>query len=449
MNRIAGRAKSLFLLVILFLGGFLFFIGEFCAKADRWVVFPLSPHIYNAGNIGSGVVVDGDGYLLLDMNDGRTYTEDLALRQSTVHWVGDRYGQISAPALAHYAEKSAGFDLVNGLYSYGGYGAVQTLTLRASIQKAALQALGNRKGTVAVYNYKTGQLLCSVTTPTYDPDDVPQVQDGMYMNRFTQATYIPGSIFKIVTMAAVLEKAPHLLEETFVCNDVYQMGADAVTCGHVHGKQTLKEAFLNSCNCVFAQVAEKLGAQNLQEYVDSCGVVDSVSFDGITTEKGNYQADASPVNLAWGAIGQYTDLINPCSFLTFVGAIANGGEGVTPYVVEEITVGGEITYKARSVTRERVMSEETAATLQAYMRNNVAAKYDKYNNYFPGLTVCAKTGTAEVAGSNHNAMLAGFVMDEEYPLAFVVCVQDAGYGITQALPIASKVLAQCKNLLDQ
>jgi cell division protein FtsI/penicillin-binding protein 2 len=80
------------------------------------------------------------------------------------------------------------------------------------------------------------------------------------------------------------------------------------------------------------------------------------------------------------------------------------------------------------------------------MRNNVKNRYS--DSYFPGLNVCAKTGTAEVAGSNHNATLAGFVMDEEYPLAFVVCVQDAGYGITVALPIASKVLAECKNVLD-
>jgi cell division protein FtsI/penicillin-binding protein 2 len=92
------------------------------------------------------------------------------------------------------------------------------------------------------------------------------------------------------------------------------------------------------------------------------------------------------------------------------------------------------------------MSEETAATLKAYMRNNVADLYS--DRYFPGMNVCAKTGTAEVAGSNHNAMLAGFVMDEEYPLAFVVCVQDAGYGRAVALPIASKVLAECKNVLD-
>jgi peptidoglycan glycosyltransferase len=174
--------------------------------------------------------------------------------------------------------------------------------------------------------------------------------------------------------------------------------------------------------------------------------VDSVSFDGITTAKGKFQADASPVNLAWGAIGQYTDLINPCSFLTYVGAIANGGEGVTPYVVEKITTEDGVAYKAKTQLRDRVMSKETAAVLKEYMRNNVASKYS--DSYFPGLNVCAKTGTAEVAGSDHNAMLAGFVMDEAYPLAFVVCVQDAGYGITQALPIASKVLAECKNVLD-
>ena len=446
MNRIAGRAKSLILLVALLLGGFAFFVGEFCANADRWVVFPRSPHVYSAGNIGLGVVVDRDGYLLLDLNEGRTYTEDLELRKSTLHWLGDRYGMISAPALPHYLSQSSGFDLLNGLYTYGGYGAVQTLTLSASVQKVALAALGSRKGTIAVYNYKTGELLCSVTTPTYDPDNVPETQEGMYLNRFTQATFIPGSIFKIVTMAAVLEKAPQLQEDTFTCTGSYRMGVDVVTCGEAHGKQNTKQAFRNSCNCAFAQISEKLGAEALQSYVDSCGVVDSVSFDGITTAKGKFQADASPVNLAWGAIGQYTDLINPCSFLTYVGAVANGGEGVSPYVVEKITTEDGVSYRAKVKTRNRVMSEETAATLKAYMRNNVADLYS--DRYFPGMNVCAKTGTAEVAGSNHNAMLAGFVMDEEYPLAFVVCVQDAGYGRAVALPIASKVLAECKNVLD-
>lgn len=446
MNRIAGRAKSLILLAILLFGGFAFFVGEFCANADWWVVFPRSPHVYSAGNIDCGVVVDRDGYLILDLNEGRTYTEDLALRKATLHWVGDRQGMISAPALPNYLSQSAGFDLLNGLYTYGGYGAVQTLTLSASVQKAALAALGDKKGTVAVYNYKTGQLLCAVTTPTYDPDNVPEVQDGMYMNRFTQAAFTPGSIFKVVTLAALLEKAPHLLQETFTCTGRYEMGVDVVTCGRGHGVQTVKQAFMHSCNCAFAQISEKLGRETLQEYVDSCGVVDSIAFDGITTAKGNFQADASPVNLAWGAIGQYTDLINPCAFLTFMGSIANGGEGVTPYVVEKITTEDGTSYQAKPEARRRIMSSQTAELIREYMRNNVANRYS--DSYFPGLNVCAKTGTAEVEGSDHNAMLAGFVMDEAYPLAFVVCVQDAGYGLTVGMPIASKVLAACKNVLD-
>ena len=93
------------------------------------------------------------------------------------------------------------------------------------------------------------------------------------------------------------------------------------------------------------------------------------------------------------------------------------------------------------------MSAETAKILQAYLRNNVQQRYG--DGYFPGLQVCAKTGTAEVGGDQKpNAMLAGFVMDEDYPLAFMVCVEDAGYGGTGCLPIASQVLSACKAAID-
>lgn len=82
------------------------------------------------------------------------------------------------------------------------------LTLSAAAQTAAYQALGNYHGTVGVYNYKTGEILCAVTSPSYDPDNMPDVEadtsgayDGVYVNRFFQAAYTPGSIFKIVTLA--------------------------------------------------------------------------------------------------------------------------------------------------------------------------------------------------------------------------------------------------------
>ena len=121
---------------------------------------------------------------------------------------------------------------------------------------------------------------------------------------------------------------------------------------------------------------------------------------------------------------------------------ANDGKVTTPYLVEEISVNGVRTYDAKVQAGEQVMSRETAAILQAYMQNNVSVKYGAGN--FPGLTVGAKTGTGEVdGGKKPNAMLAGFVADSNYPLAFIVCVEDGGYGAQVCLPIASQVLAAC------
>ena len=95
----------------------------------------------------------------------------------------------------------------------------------------------------------------------------------------------------------------------------------------------------------------------------------------------------------------------------------------------------------------RIMSKETAETLQALMRNNVEVKYGAEN--FPGLTVCAKSGTAEVGGDKKpNAMFSGFVADSEYPLAFIAVVEDGGFGRQICVPILSKVLQACKEVMD-
>lgn len=446
MNRIASRALALFLIVALLAGGFVFFVVEYFANGKDWVLFPGSPHVYNGGNIGCGVATDRNGALLLDLNDGRSYSNLLALRQSTVHWVGDRYGSISAPALTHYAAQMAGFDPINGVYNYGQSGGVAELTLDAKLQMAALEALGEYKGTVAVYNYATGQLLCAVTTPTYDPDNVPEFAEGdeaykgLYVNRFTQSSYIPGSIFKIVTLAAALENDPKIVDQAFACTGKYQIGNEEITCEDPHWDQTLKEAFCNSCNCAFAQIALQLGVETMLDYVEKFGVTASVTFDGITTQKGNFQIlNSAELNLAWASIGQHLDLVNPCAFLTFMGAVANGGKVITPYLVEEISVNGIRTYDAKTRFGQQIMSEKTAAILQEYLQNNVTTKYGAEN--FPGFSVGAKTGTGEVGGEQKpNAMLAGFVDDEKLPLAFVVCVEDAGYGKTVCIPIISKVL---------
>lgn len=454
MNKVAGRAGITLLFVLVLLVGFGFFLGEYVTQSGDWAVFKGSPHVYNGSNIGCGVTTDRDGVLLLDLSGNRTYSPDEMLRKATVHWVGDRKGSVSAPALSHYAQELSGYDLLSGLYSYGDHGGTAKLTLSAEVQKAALEAMGKKRGTVAVYNYKTGELLCAVTTPNYDPDNIPKFNEkdpgeyeGIYVNRFTQSVYIPGSIFKIVTLSAALEHIPDAEELVFRCEGKYLIGGEAVTCESVHGKQTLKQAFCNSCNCAFAQLSEILGKDNLQRYVELFGVVEPVTFDGITSAAGTFEGGAAAAyNAAWSAIGQYTDQINPCAFLKFVGAIASDGKGAEPYLVSSIRVDGIKTYTAKTKLGTRILSASVAQTVKEYMRNNVQTKYGDEN--FPGLQVCAKTGTGEVGGNQKpNAMLAGFVDDEQFPLAFVVAVEDGGYGAKVCIPIISRILEACKEAL--
>lgn len=456
MNRVTKRTWLMGLFLLILIGGMTLFLVEYATTARDWVAFTGSPHLYNGGNIGCGTITDREGTVLLDITEDRTYSPDLTTRQSTLHWLGDRRGHISASAISHYAAELSGFDLVNGIYDAAGTGGEATLTLSAQVQNVAYEAMAGRKGTVAVYNYKTGEILCAVTTPTYDPDNAPDIAadtsgkyEGVYLNRFIQSTYIPGSIFKVVTTAAALECVPDILDMRFSCSGMIEYGTESVTCAKAHGNQTLMQALANSCNCAYAQVAEQVGRKNMQKYVEKFGLTDRITFDGVTTAEGSYDISAAaPVSFAWSCIGQYNDLINPCVFMTFMGAIAGGGSGAEPYIVQQVQVGEETTYQAETTKMERILSEKTAKTLQDFMRNNVQSNYGAWN--FPGLSVCAKSGTSQLGGEEvSNAMFSGFVTDEKYPLAFMVVVENGGYGSTTCVPILSRVLATCKAVMDK
>ena len=455
MNRVRNRAWIMMVFLLILTAGMCFFLYEYGTRSDEWVSFRGSPHVFSSTSVGNGTFLDRQGNLLLDATDGRTYSSDASVRQSMLHWLGDREGHIQTAVLSQYAGAMAGFDKLNGVYAYADAKGVVELTVSARVQATALQALAGRKGTVAVYNYRTGELLCAVSTPTYDPDNVPDVAgdttgiyEGVYLNRFLQSSYPPGSIFKIVTTAAALDSVEGIRDMTFSCTGVYELGGGRVTCERAHGNLDIRGAMAVSCNCSFAQISLLIGSDTLAEYVDRFRITQSVSFDGVTTATGNFDpAGADKVGLAWSAIGQYTDMVNPCRYLTFMGAIAAGGEGVVPHLVEKVTVGGEGTYWAETVREERIMSGELAQTLKEFMRNNVQSVYGAQN--FPGLTVCAKSGTSELGGGlRPNAMFAGFVADEEYPLAFFVAVENGGYGANTCVPIISAVLAQCKAVMD-
>ena len=455
MKKVSGRALFPLILAIVLLAGTALLCVRYFAKADEWVTFSGSPHVYTGVNLDGGVVTDRDGTLLLDSTDGRTYSADAVTRTATMHLLGDRYGYIQAPLLGSFADDMIGFDKINGLYGAEGTEANAALTLSAAAQTAAYQALGNYHGTVGVYNYKTGEILCAVTSPSYDPDNMPDVDadtsgayDGVYVNRFFQAAYTPGSIFKIVTLAAAIETVPDWESLTFTCEGKTIIGGQEIICEGVHGTITLKQALAHSCNVAFGELAGKVGTKALMEYAEKLGLTESFECDGIPVKAGTVDIkDADAGDLAWAGIGQYTDQVNALTFMRAMGRIAGGGTGAEPYLMAKITRGEKTAYEAKTETSSRALKAETAAKLTEYLRNNVATMYGDWQ--FGGLNVCAKSGTAEHEGETADAMFAGFCVDENCPLAFVVFVENGGSGSAVAAPIAAKVLQVCAAAINR
>lgn len=455
MKKVSGRAIFPLILAIVLLAGTVLLCVRYFAKADEWVTFSGSPHVYTGVNLDGGVVTDRDGTLLLDSTDGRTYSADAVTRTATMHLLGDRYGYIQAPLLGSFADDMIGFDKINGLYGAEGTEANAALTLSAAAQTAAYQALGNYHGTVGVYNYKTGEILCAVTSPSYDPDNMPDVDadtsgayDGVYVNRFFQAAYTPGSIFKIVTLAAAIETVPDWENLTFTCEGKTIIGGQEIICEGVHGTITLKQALAHSCNVAFGELAGEVGTKALMEYAEKLGLSESFECDGIPVKAGTVDLkDADAGDLAWAGIGQYTDQVNALTFMRAMGRIAGGGTGAEPYLMAKITRGEKTVYEAKTEMSSRALKAETAAKMTEYLRNNVATIYG--DGQFSGLNVCAKSGTAEHEGETADAMFAGFCVDENCPLAFVVFVENGGSGSAVAAPIAAKVLQVCAAAINR
>ena len=454
MNRISKRAWFALALAIVLALGMVFFAVRYCLKSGSWATFSGSPHVYSGGNLNTGVVTDRTGTVLLDATDGRNYADSQLLRMATMHILGDRAGYIPSRLMEKYSDDLIGYNLFTGTYGAGQGKGRMTLTLSAQVQTAVLAALNGQKGTVGVYNYKTGEILCAVTSPTYDPDNVPQIDesdsayDGVYVNRFFNATYIPGSIFKLVTAAAAIEQIPDIESQTFHCDGSYETGGEVITCNGAHGDLSFEQALAHSCNCAFGQIAEQLETDTLELYAKRIGVADSIEFDGIGTASGHMDLrKASEADLAWAGIGQYTDLINACQFMTYMGAIAGGGKAAKPYLVQKAG-SGLTAHKGSTQVMDRVIEKETADKLAEMMRNNVVSIYGTGN--FPDLYVCAKSGTAEVGGGQApNATFAGFIQSNEYPLAFIVIVENGGSGSAVAGPIAGQVLRACVAAMDE
>lgn len=449
MNKLAKRAWFALALAGVLLVGLVVIVVRYFKDSPDWVTFQNNPHVYNNGVMDSGTIVDRDGTVLLDATDGRSYAESETVRKAMLHLLGDTQGNITPYLLNEYGDKLIGFDRINGTHHNSSDSGELRMTLSADVQRTALNALNGQKGAVGVYNYKTGEVLCMVSSPTFDPLNVPDVNadperyDGVYINRFLHSTYAPGSTFKLVTAAAALSEMDDLQSRTFHCEGSARIGSETVVCNGVHGDVTFPQALAQSCNVAFAQLARELGPEVLTRYVERIGITDSISFDGLDTKRGQFDlSDATTYEAAWAGVGQYTDQINPCQFMVFMGAIANGGEAALPHLVESITFGSKEKYRAETEMTDRILSRETADALAEAMHYAVVTNYGEWN--FGGLYAGAKSGTAERGeGQAANALFAGFVQDPDYPLAFFVVVEGGGSGSATCTPIVQQVLNAC------
>ena len=450
MKKIEKRAAVCLALALALVVGLAVFVARFVMDGSQWASFPANRHLYNQnGQLAVGRVLDRDGDVLswVGEDGSRAYYANTDVRKATLHAVGDAAGNIGTGALVSFADRLTGYNLLTGAYTPMGTGNDVYLTLDAHYNYIAYKALGGKKGSIGVYNYKTGEVLCMVSSPTFDPMNPPKIQEGdekwegVYLNHFLSGSFAPGSVFKTVTLAAALEQIPDIESRRFTCTGSTQVGGESITCPKAHGEQDISQALANSCNGAFAQLAAELGGDCLTQYAQKSGLTGSYSVNGIQTKAGQFDVSgAATGELGWAGVGQYRDLVNPCGMMVYMGAVANAGKAAVPKLVlkTEKSMGlpslPPLTHHTKTL-----IEPETALQLADMMAKNVTDAYGP--GRFPNMDICAKSGTAQVGdGQRPHAWFTGFLRGEDTPYAFVVLVENGGSGADVAGTVAAKVL---------
>ena len=447
MRITARRAAIVYALIAAFLAGVCIFVASLVMNGSEWASNKANRHIYKGGTIvNAGTIYDRNGVPLAKSSDNeRIFSSDSAVRKSTLHVVGDTAGVISTGTHYLYRDVLSGYSKIEGIYNLkqSGEGTDITLNIDSEANKIAYSALGEYNGAVAVYNYRTGQLLCSVSKPTYDINSKPEdlltneKYSGVFLDKVVSGIYTPGSIMKIVTAGCAIENIPDLYTRTFECDGEYETDDGTVICNGEHGKQDFQKAMNNSCNCAFAEISIELGAAKLKAYAESLGFNTQLYAKEIRLTKSRFDPSAtSKSELGWAGIGQSTTYVNPAHFLALMGAIANGGTGYAP---DRIRSTGTVSQIMGRMNQECVkINPETAAKLRVILRSNVEDKYGDWK--FENLQMCGKTGTAQIDNAKSHSWFVGYSQREDLPLAVVCVAEHAGQGSGVASTVANKVM---------
>lgn len=453
MRKLERRAILCLLLAFALMAGIVYYIYELTVEGSTWVASPVNQHLYTNGYISTGSIYDRNGDLLLKnkSDGGKKFNSDYEIRRATVHTVGDKTGNILTAANVAFAGKLVGYDMLNGTFTTGDTDRKLFLTIDDEVCRSAYEALDGRNGTVGIYNYRTGEIICMVSSPNYDPTDPPKLDEddtsGTYINKFISSTIVPGSTFKLVTSAAAIENTDYD-DFHYDCDGSEQYGSasvDTIRCTYAHGSVDFEEALAKSCNCSFGKISMELGAGKLEKYTKKAGLMTSYSINGIKTTPSTFDFPNGTINLAWTGIGQYHDSVNPCSMMVYMGGIANGGKAAVPRLIKKVETPNGLPEKEETASMtEELIEPGTAKTLTGMMKNNVTSNYGEDN--YPDLDIYAKSGTAELGGAQKpHAWFVGFIKNKNHPYAFVVLVENGGYGSEAAGSVANQVLQEAVN----
>ena len=344
-------------------------------------------------------------------------------------------------------------------------GATVQLTVDTGIEGFLQNALEEAARTnLAKYAYgvvmspKTGEIYAISSYPTIDPNSPPRSDAETLLDlsrqRMVTETYEPGSVFKVVTLAAALDSGTVNDGTTFKCNGYLSVLGQKIKCWRSkgHGKESLAQAVQNSCNPAFMSMALKMGTDTFYEYIYAFGMNDKtgVGIGGETTGKVTHRKYIRDTDLARIGFGQSISCTGMQMAMAVCAAI-NGGELLKPYYVQNVTTpdGDTLEHNERTVVRQ-VISAETSAQIRKYLTGVVDSGSGK-NAAIPGYSVGGKTGTSQKYDENGKVsstlLVASFVGfapadDPEYLCMIIVDEPQVPvvYGSTVAAPYVQQVL---------
>lgn len=356
-------------------------------------------------------------------------------------------------------------------YISGIAGDDVTLTANSKIQLILERVLQNAyteqkaKGvTGIVMNAKTSEILAISSKPSFDLNEPPREDlsslfEQSKMKAVTD-TYEPGSTFKILTIAAALEEGVTNLNDHFYCPGFRIIDGQRIKCWKTigHGSQTFTEAFANSCNCCFMDLAQRLGVDKFYSYMEKFGLGKKTGIT-IKGESGGIlmpKKNVKTVDLARMGFG-HAIAVTPIQLLSIVAGITGGGIWKTPTVIKEIKdVSGQVTYSPK-IEQRRIISQKTSQIVNQLLQKAENKKADF--SFVEGYNVGGKTGTAQkydengrIAQGKYISSFIGTYPADNPDYLFMILVDEpsagAYYGALVAAPYGKSFFSQLFEFYD-